>query len=190
MQTEHIDSESEAPANLEPQTLNLKPRHRRCRNGKIARLPRAIREAVNVMLLDGFLYRDIAAKLEEAGYPGIRLQHLSQWFKGGYEDWLQRRNELETLEHDRKALVALAKDPAAVLSLNEANEVLLTLRVNRTLMDDGAHALPQFLKVADLVNRQFRERNRRDRLAFQNRCRADCTPSNAQSESIPPNPPH
>jgi hypothetical protein len=69
MQTEHTESEPETPTNLEPQTSNLKPPHRRCRNGKIARLPRAIREAVNVMLLDGFLYRDIAAKLEEAGYP-------------------------------------------------------------------------------------------------------------------------
>jgi hypothetical protein len=42
-----------------------------------------------------------------------------------------------------------------------------------TLSDSDAHSSPEFLKIADPVNRHSHERNRRDRLAFQNHCRAD-----------------
>jgi hypothetical protein len=193
MQTEHINSTPEAETNLKPLTLNFKPRrprrHSRCRNGKIARLPRAVREAVNLMLLDGFHYREVIAKLEKTGYRGISLQNLSGWFKGGYQDWLRRQDELQDLEQDRKALVALAKDPVACQNLAEASETLLTIRLYRTLKEREAQTLPEFLKVAELVNRQSRERNRRARLALEHRRHTDSlTPSHAHSNLIKPNP--
>src|SRR6266436_537775 len=63
------------------------------RNGKIARLPAAIRSVVNEMLHDSRLYREIVTRLAELGYPGIRPQNLSEWYKGGYQDWLKRKAE-------------------------------------------------------------------------------------------------
>jgi hypothetical protein len=190
MNTEHTSSTPEAETNLKPLTLTLKPRrHSRCRNGKIARLPRAVREAINLMLLDGFHYREVIANLEKTGYRGISLQNLSGWFKGGYQDWLQRQDELQDLEQDRKALVALAKDPVACQNLAEASETLLTIRLYRALKEKEAQTLPEFLKVAELVNRQSRERNRRARLALEHRRHADSlTPSHAHSNLIKPNP--
>src|SRR5256885_6727473 len=65
------------------------------RNGKIARLPDAVRKIVNQMLDDNCYYRQIAARLAELGYSGIRPQNLSEWRKGGYRDWLRLKQELE-----------------------------------------------------------------------------------------------
>lgn len=72
------------------------------RTGKIARLPREVREALNLRLLDGeaggSLLRwlnarpDVRAVLDRdfAGRP-VSPQNLSEWRHGGYREWLARR---------------------------------------------------------------------------------------------------
>jgi hypothetical protein len=71
----------------------------RTRNGKIARLPEAIRERVNTMLNDGVRYRDIINALGQPGasplpYP-ISEMNLSNWRKGGHQEWLRRQEQLD-----------------------------------------------------------------------------------------------
>src|SRR5882762_2000577 len=83
---------------------------RRARNGKIARLPGEIRELVNQMIFDADFYRDIIIRLNELGYPGIRLQNLSEWRKGGFQDWLRSRRDVEDLKLDRAALLDVANN--------------------------------------------------------------------------------
>src|SRR5206468_12289082 len=63
----------------------------RRRNGKVARLPHAVRRLVNTMLDDGFTYNAIVAKLEQLGYPGFLQQNISRWTKGGYQTWLKEQ---------------------------------------------------------------------------------------------------
>jgi hypothetical protein len=66
------------------------------RNGKIARLPEATRNLINQMLEDGFLYRAIIQKLQKASPPlpyPISEMNISNWRKGGYQDWLRRPNQ-------------------------------------------------------------------------------------------------
>ena len=69
------------------------------RNGKIARLPRAMREELNRRLRDGEQGNKLVAWLNglpevkavvalEFGGKPIREQNLSEWRKGGYRDWL------------------------------------------------------------------------------------------------------
>ena len=76
------------------------------RNGKIARLPRAIREQVNRKLDDGITGVEIvewlntlpeAQTLMAAEFDGrpIREQNLSEWKAGGYRDWQMRQEALE-----------------------------------------------------------------------------------------------
>ena len=76
------------------------------RNGKIARLPRAIREQVNRKLDDGITGVEIvewlntlpeAQALMAAEFDGrpIREQNLSEWKAGGYRDWQMRQEALE-----------------------------------------------------------------------------------------------
>jgi Protein of unknown function (DUF3486) len=80
------------------------------RTGKIARLPREIRDQLNQRLLDGQSGQKLLAwlnKLPEvqqvlaAEFDGtpINAPNLSHWKAGGYEDWLTRR---ETLEQARE----------------------------------------------------------------------------------------
>jgi len=78
------------------------------RHGKIARLPKAVREELNRRLADGATGRSLVEWLnaqpevqalidsEFAGHP-IREQNLSQWKSGGYRDWLHQQEALELM---------------------------------------------------------------------------------------------
>lgn len=75
------------------------------RNGKIAKLPKAIREALNRRLEDGEPAATLATWLnqlpevrtlqQENGTRPIREQNISEWRKGGYRDWLAKQEALE-----------------------------------------------------------------------------------------------
>src|SRR5262245_59070584 len=93
------------------------------RNGKIARLPRELREQLNRRLQDGepgtrlveWLNGCEAVKqvlAQDFGGRQINEQNLTEWKQGGYQEWLARQ---ETLACARE-LAADAKE------LNEASE--------------------------------------------------------------------
>ena len=65
------------------------------RNGKIARLPEAVRTHVNQMIHDGVHYDKIIAWLGTQGHPGIIKMNLSRWAQGGYQDWLDERHAVK-----------------------------------------------------------------------------------------------
>ncbi len=75
------------------------------RNGKIAKLPKAIREELNHRLEDGepaatlvkWLNQlpEVQAVRRATGTRPIREQDISEWRKGGYRDWLAKQEALE-----------------------------------------------------------------------------------------------
>src|SRR5436190_24158752 len=76
------------------------------RKGKIARLPRAVREELNDKLLEGepgnYLVNwlneqeEVQEVLKESfGGRSITEQNLSEWKQGGYEDWLRHQDAME-----------------------------------------------------------------------------------------------
>ncbi|MDB6122089.1 MAG: hypothetical protein JWQ71_1082 [Pedosphaera sp.] len=65
------------------------------RRGKIARLPKAIRDEVNRKLQDGVTYRVICQWLGEQGHPGMTVAQFPRWYKGGYREWLAEQSQLE-----------------------------------------------------------------------------------------------
>lgn len=79
------------------------------RNGKIARLPKAIREEINQRLEDGATAVSLVEWLnglpevqdliqsQFGGHP-ILEQNLSQWKGGGYQDWLRKQEAKELVE--------------------------------------------------------------------------------------------
>jgi len=80
------------------------------RTGKIARLPKKIREQLNRRLENGETARTILPWLnalpgtkriltEQFESKPIRAQNLSEWKKGGYMDWLQQQQRLEWFDH-------------------------------------------------------------------------------------------
>ena len=85
-------------------------------NGKIARLPRNIRDELNHRLDDGepgdrilaWLNALPAVQAAEFGGSEINAQNLSNWRKGGYQDWLkqqERRNLVRELTQNAEELV-------------------------------------------------------------------------------------
>jgi len=76
------------------------------RNGKIARLPLAVRQELNrrldegeegkklVVWLNGLPEVQAIVATEFGGKP-IREQNLSEWKQGGYRDWLAKQEALE-----------------------------------------------------------------------------------------------
>src|SRR5690349_6814976 len=81
-----------------------------CGHGKIARLPHSLREQLNQRLLDGQTSKTILPWLnhlpevktllaaEFASQP-INRQNLCAWKKGGFRDWLIRRDSLEFIQN-------------------------------------------------------------------------------------------
>jgi hypothetical protein len=100
------------------------------RNGKIARLPHAIREELNRRLQDGHKGRQLVAWLnglpevqavlaaEFKGQP-VSESNLSSWKRGGFPSW----------EHDQKAREGLASFLEAAGGLQTAAKDGLTDRM-------------------------------------------------------------
>ena len=78
------------------------------RNGKIARLPKAVREQVNLMLDDGKTYSQIIQWLAANGSPGFSPENIRQWKNGGFQDWLSHQEELSESEKLRQMAMDVA----------------------------------------------------------------------------------
>lgn len=113
------------------------------RNGKLARLPHAVREELNRRLRDGEpggpllewlnAREDVQAVLREHfdGQP-VNKQNLSDWRLGGHRDWLRHQESLalvQALAEQGEELVVAARGEAvsdrlaAVLAVELAREV-------------------------------------------------------------------
>ena len=73
-------------------TSGLPLRPARKRRGKIASLPKDLREELNTRLEANQTYTTIMRWLARNGHPGFNKQNLHKWKDGGYQDW-RRENE-------------------------------------------------------------------------------------------------
>lgn len=99
----------------------------RQRNGKIARLPHALRKEVNRRLLDGETSTTIlawlnaepaAVKVFEAHFEGVPAdaENLSRWRLGGYADWIAEQERIEATKGLAEYSMKLAKSAGSKLS--------------------------------------------------------------------------
>jgi hypothetical protein len=79
------------------------------RNGKVARLPKAAREQVNLLLDDGKTYAQIIQWLAANGFPGFNAENIRQWKNGGFQDWLNHHDELSESEKLREMAIDVAE---------------------------------------------------------------------------------
>jgi len=113
----------------------------RRRTGKIATLPKVLRDQVNAMLRDGISYARIELWLTEQGHPGVNSENISHWYKGsgapedgsGYQDWLNDQVRLDDLRIKREAAMDFVKqtqgsdlqEAALQLAASHAYEIFL-----------------------------------------------------------------
>lgn len=81
---------------------------RRMRQGKIARLPKDIRDQVSQRLRDGEKQIRIVEWLAQIGHPGINHPCVGSWYYGGYRDWLREQERLEEMRAQRDFAFELA----------------------------------------------------------------------------------
>lgn len=108
-----------------PMPFQFRPSDRR--NGKVARLPKAVRDKLNTMIEDGVPYLQIIERLGPDG-QGLIEKNLSNWKSGGYVDWLreiQLTNALQAKHELAQAIVARSAEAngagQAILQIIAAN---------------------------------------------------------------------
>jgi hypothetical protein len=79
----------------------------RTRRGKVARLPKAVRDQINVMLLDGVPFAEILQKLGERA-KDVTEHNITSWVAGGYKDWLREQQRLEETRVKQEVAMDLA----------------------------------------------------------------------------------
>jgi len=135
----------------------------RARTGKIARLPLAIREDLNLRLLENQTAKVICAWLnslpetaavisEYNADPGAREpagpiddRNISDWRKGGFADWLRKRDSISETRELSQYAVKLTEaaggkisDGAAQITAGLILQVLEELKDLRSELADGA----------------------------------------------------
>jgi hypothetical protein len=135
------------------------------RNGKVARLPAAIRTKINLFLDDGCTYSKIIAELEKSTDPVLPYRltpdNLSNWFDGGYKDYLRTQERAERLKDTTKAHMHLAKENPAELTAGTIHAATLELS---EIMDDVATTsrtaavanCDKFVRMTNALNRLSR----------------------------------
>jgi hypothetical protein len=79
------------------------------RNGKVARLPEALRQQINQMIDDGLPYKAIIQKLGGAG-KHLNEDNLSNWRLGGYQDHLKAQVLQDRARTQTEAAADLLRD--------------------------------------------------------------------------------
>ena len=132
---ESQSNDTAPPVESTQPVIPRRPRRRRRSNGKVARLPRDIRNMVNQSLCNGARYVEIIASLTAQGYPGFKPPHLSSWAYGGYRAWLADQEAFERGRLRSEATAALLGSLRADgrCELTDLNELRLASQLDRLL---------------------------------------------------------
>ncbi|MDB6122001.1 MAG: hypothetical protein JWQ71_994 [Pedosphaera sp.] len=153
------------------------------RTGKIARLSPDERDEINFKLEQGMTYKDICTWLkEEEGYDDFNEGHISSWYKGGYQDWVEQNLRVQEI----KEQVDLARELGGGLdgdAFQEANlqlaagqffEVLAKLDVS-SLQEKFVEKPEAYVRLINSLCRLTK--SRREFLAYQQEKKASDQPS-------------
>jgi hypothetical protein len=82
----------------------------RTRNGRVARLPREIRDRVKQMLDNSLTYPEIVNALAALGYPGLSTHSIRCWKWGGYQDSLRSEEQRDLEKARSEAFLGCVKE--------------------------------------------------------------------------------
>ena len=117
------------------------------RNGKVARLPLALREQINHLLDDGVPYKTIIERLGETG-KHLNEDNISNWRLGGYQDHLKAQLINDRARTQTEAAADVLRDTGHLgpAKLQQVCQEIALLQYLRTLMDHGEHLAQDSLK--------------------------------------------
>ena len=142
------------------------------RKGKVACLPFEQRLLVNQWLRDGVPYSEIITRLAAAGHADLNDQNITNWYQGGFQDWLREQARIDTLRARSEAALEMVREVKrdGTLTLVDANEMTLAGLISETLEDFDAGTLKtlmaddpkQFFNLAMTVTKQSNEQRKRE----------------------------
>ena len=157
-------------------------------NGKIARLPRNIRDELNHRLDDGEPGGRILAWLDalpavqavlaaEFGGGAINPQNLSNWRKGGFQHWLKQQERRNLVRELTENAEELATDAGGVEIGNHLSAVLVaelaaSARDSLATLTDPAERCAWMQEFLNTLVRVRRQDNLAGRLAIERERRA------------------
>src|ERR1051326_6246300 len=115
------------------------PKYSHGRTGKVARLPKAIRDKINLMMLDGHTYLQIIAELGDDG-KDLNEDNLSTWKSAGFLDFRREEKELADIRVRQEYAADVARETPGV-SLCEATSKMMIAQVLDALRDAGPGSL-------------------------------------------------
>jgi len=116
------------------------------RRGKIAHLPKEIRDEVNRMIENNARSTAIIRVLAEKGYPGINKVNITHWVQGdgagssGYQDWQREQRALAELRAQEEFALELVKENQAH-SLHDASRLLAVGQLARIFSEVDVQSL-------------------------------------------------
>ncbi len=147
--------------------------------GKVARLPKAVRDQVNLRLVNGETYAAIVDWLTAQGHPGFNEQNVLNWRTGGHQHWLRDQRISEEIRARSEAALdmvrALREDGDGQVHITEANEYLVASHLAEVLAEFDPSNLKtllrespkQFVQLANVVIGQSSERTKREKLELE-----------------------
>lgn len=132
------------------------------RNGKIARLPKRIRDRLNQQILDGVPGKDLVQwlnSLDEVEETLVRHfnatrvteQNLSEWKQGGYQDWLkhqERRDWVRRLSEEAEDVI----EDAGVMPWMERVGALFEVMLGKVVEAEAQKPVETAEQMAALIN--------------------------------------
>lgn len=112
----------------------------------ISRMPKVVRDKVSRALVDGADWKVVRDICKEAGHPGVRPTNVTNYRKGGHQEWLRREERMEAIRRDSEATADVVKfyvehggSPA------EAGLITAAEMMNKALGDMDPSAMKQLI---------------------------------------------
>ena len=141
------------------------------RTSKIGRLPKAVRDRLNLLLLDGVAHADIPKQLGEAG-AHITENNVNKWATGAFPLWLAEFNRLQETRVKQEVAMDLAcpeggsriHEATLQLAASSISEMVRKLDLSdfeEMLHADPAKFIPFLTALATISNAELKcERHR------------------------------
>jgi hypothetical protein len=113
-------------------------------NGKVARLPRKIRDQLSRMILDGITYKKIIENLGEDA-KDLKENCISEWQKFGYQKWLIEYKRSEDIAATRDAAIDLIEKKAGA-TVQDASRTIASAQLYELLLSFDPRGFSQALQ--------------------------------------------
>ena len=114
----------------------------------IARLPKATRDMINLMLDDALPYHVILDELAESG-RGLTAQSLAEWVQTGRQHYLQQRQSIESAKAKAEFAADLVRELGQIEPsvIHRACMSVVAIQIFAAIMEHGDKALVDMLRT-------------------------------------------